>query len=241
MDTTDLGRLCAINQFEFTFHRHNSSAPTSRSTSPQRLTPEIGSQTHFGTRRPLSHNASVESLPGATDDLLQLIVPQNREKNYQCPCGDTCEEKIKSKSMRRHIINAHNIPIIDFGTSSATISLPPKTPVENSCLILVEDDISFYTKLELSDGDYFITTFAQADETECSKYYLEVKIGNAFPNDSIQSKEIISRSAVLSLEKSSWKCALDTRNGISMSKVCILATFDNFNIDIHLTASIKHI
>lgn len=219
------------------FYRQNSSAPTSRSTSPQRLTPEIGAQTHFGTRRPLSHNASIESLPGAADDLLQLIVPQNREKSYQCPCGSTCEEKIKSKSMRRHIINAHNMPIIDFGSSSATISMPPKTPVENSLLILVEDDISFYTKLELTEGDYFITTFAQTDDTECSKYYLEVKIGT---NDTIQSKEIISRSVTLSLEKNSWKCALHNKSGISISKVCILSTFDN-NAEIYLTASIKRI
>lgn len=221
------------------FYRQNISAPTSRSTSPQRLTPEIGSQTHFGTRRPLSHNASIESLPG-TADFLQLIVPQNHDKNYHCPCGVTCEEKIKTKSMRRHIINAHNIPIIDFGTSSATISMPPKTPVENSCLILVEDDICFYTKLELSDGDYFITTFGQTDETECSKYYLEVKIGNTAKNDSIQSKEIISRSVALTLEKNSWKCALHSKNGISISKACISATFDN-SIEIHLTASIRRI
>lgn len=213
------------------FYRQNSSAPTSRSTSPQRLTPEIGSQTHFGTRRPLSHNASIESLPGVADDLLQLIVPQNREKSYQCPCGNTCEEEIKSKSMRRHIINAHNMPIIDFGSSSATISMPPKTPVENSCLILVEDDICFYTKLELTEGDYFITTFAQADESECSKYYLEVKIG-------IQSKEIISRSVTLSLEKNSWNCALRNKSGIAISEVCILSTFGN-NAEIYLTASIK--
>lgn len=222
------------------FYRQNNSAPTSRSTSPQRLTPEIGSQTHFGTRRPLSHNASIESLPGAADDLLQLIVPENSEKSYQCPCGDTCEEKIKSKSMRRHIINTHHIPIIDFGTSSATISMPPKTPVENSCLILVEDDICFYTKLEFTEGDYFVTTFAQTDETECSKYYLEVKIGNAITNDSIQSKEIISRSVALSLETNSWKYALCTKNGISISKVCILSTFDN-NAEIYLTASIRRI
>lgn len=232
---------CTAISVTFLFYRQNNSAPTSRSTSPQRLTPEIGSQTHFGTRRPLSHNASIESLPGATDDLLQLIVPQNREKNYQCPCGDTCEEKIKSKSMRRHIINDHNIPIIDFGTSSATISMPPKTPVQNSCLILVEDDICFYTKLEFTDGDYFVTTFAQTDEIECSKYYLEVKIGNAIASDaSIQSKEIISRSVALSLEKKSWKYALCTKNGISISKVCVLSTFDN-NAEIHLTASIRRI
>lgn len=221
-------------------HRHNNSAPTSRSTSPHRLTPEIGSQTHFGTRRPLSHNASIESLPGAADDLLQLIVPQNRERNYQCPCGDACEEKIKSKSLRRHIISAHNIPIIDFGGSSATISIPPKIPVEKSCLILVEDDICFFTKLEFTEGDYFITTFAQTDETDSSKYYLEVKIGNASTGDSIQSKEIISRSVALSLEKNSWKYALRSKNGISISKACILSTFDN-NAEIYLTASIRRI
>ncbi|XP_037028688.1 uncharacterized protein LOC119068928 [Bradysia coprophila] len=220
--------------------RHNSSAPTSRSTSPQRLTPEIGSQTHFGTRRPLSHNASIESLPGAADDLLQLIVPENREKKYQCPCGVVCEEKMTRKSMRHHIINTHHIPIIDFGTPSATIALPPRTPMENACLILVEDEICFYTKLELIEGDYFITTFAQTDEMECSKYYLEVKIGNSTANDSIQSKEIISRSIVLSLEKNSWKCALCDKNGVSISKECISATFDN-TADIHLTASIKRI
>lgn len=140
--------------------------------------------------------------------------------------------------MRHHIINTHNIPIIDFGTSSATITLPPKKPVENSCLILVEQGICFYTKLELTDGDYFITTFV-TDESECSKFYLEIKIGNATANDSIQSKEIISRSTVLSLEKNSWKCAFGDKNGVSISKACIAATFEN--VDIHLTASIKRI
>lgn len=188
----------------------------------------------------MSHNASIESLPGAADDLLQLIVPENREKTYKCPCGDDCEEKIKSKSLRRHIINSHNIPIIDFGNSSATISMPPRTPVEKSCLVLVEDEISFYTKLEFAAGDYFITTFGQTDEMECSKYYLEVKIGNATSNDTIRSKEIISRSVTLSLEMNSWKCALDMKNGISISKECILSTFSD-NAEIHLTASIKRI
>lgn len=182
----------------------------------------------------------MESLPGATDDLLQIIVPENREKKYQCPCGVKCDEKMSRKSVRHHIINTHNIPIIDFGASSATITLPPRQPVESSCLILVEDETCFYTKLELSDGDYFITTFAQTDEMECSKYYLEAKIGNPTEQDSIQSKEIISRSVVLSLEKNSWKCALASKNGISISKACISATFDK-NADIHLTATIKRI
>lgn len=142
--------------------------------------------------------------------------------------------------MRRHINSTHNIPIIDFGSSSATISMPPKTPVENSCLILLEDDICFYTKLDVTDGDCFVTTFAQTNETECSKYYLEVKIGSAVTNDSIQSKEIISRSVALSMENNSWKNAFCTKNGITITEACILSTFDS-NTDIHLTASIKRI
>lgn len=104
----------------------------------------------------------------------------------------------------------------------------------------MEDDICFYTKLEATDGEYFITSFGQADETDCSKYFLEVKIGNTSTNESIQSKEIISRSVILTLEKYSWKSALAAKNGISISKACILATFD-INTDINLTASIKKI
>lgn len=92
-------------------------------------------------KRPVSCNVSSESLSGLS---LPRIV---EEKYYQCPGGNLCQETVRESLLIQHINKIHNMPLISFGTSSAEITLPPKKPVENASLILLEDKMSFWLRL----------------------------------------------------------------------------------------------
>lgn len=97
----------------------------------------------IGIRRPLSCNASTESLPN-------LVPPKGTEVEsfYCCPSGDDCfDAKLTSSSLIQHINEIHHRPTISFGTSSAEISLPPRSPIENASLILVVDGKQFWIKV----------------------------------------------------------------------------------------------
>lgn len=188
-------------------HSPNSSAPSSRSTSPHRLTPDLGSQTHLGTRRPRSHNVSVESLNGmVTEDHLQLYVPSIKDEPilYYCPCHEQCNQKLKSSQLRKHITEDHQIPIISIGQSSAEIGLPPRAPIENACLTLLCDDQIVWLKLKCFSDEYFIAGLLENSINQSTRYYLEVKVRN-ITNEKILSKEIVSRCAIGSMQQHSWK------------------------------------
>lgn len=192
----------------FFFCSPNSSAPSSRSTSPHRLTPDLGSQTHLGTRRPRSHNVSVESLNSimTTEDRLQLYVPSVKVEAplFYCPCHEQCNQKLKSTQLRKHIIDHHNVPIISIGQSSAEIGLPPRAPVENAFLTLQCDGQIVWIKLASFSDEYFIAGLLENSLDLSARYYLEVKVRNV-TNEKILSKEIVSRCAIGSLEQHSWK------------------------------------
>lgn len=164
---------------------------------------------YLGTRRPNSHNVSVESLTTlSVDDTtsMRLEIP-TKSLDFQkfcCPCDELCETKMNSSNLQRHVTDFHKTPIVSFGQSLAVIGLPLKPPIETACLILAQADHSFWIKLKYSDGQYFIGALMQNTEMESARYYLEVKIGN-MESEKIHTKEIVTRCAVHSLQNASWK------------------------------------
>lgn len=97
---------------------------------------------NLATRRPVSCNASSESLPTF------LPSSMNSETKFCCPAGNDCyEEKLTNASLTHHINKVHQIPTISFGCSSAEISLPPRAPIENASLILLLDGKQFWLKV----------------------------------------------------------------------------------------------
>lgn len=111
--------------------------PSSNSRVGNELSSSLGS---LQVRRPVSCNASSESLPSSLPRIVE-------EKFFKCPAGISCEEKVRESSLTKHINLKHGIPSISFGTSSAEIALPPKTPIDNASLILVEDSKQFWLRL----------------------------------------------------------------------------------------------
>lgn len=93
----------------------------------------------LSTRRPRSCNASSESLP--------IFLPRV-DTFYCCPAGDECfEEKLTSSTLIQHINEAHQLPVVSFGSASVEISLPPRAPIENASLILLLDGKQFWVKV----------------------------------------------------------------------------------------------
>lgn len=184
----------------------HSSAPNTRSPSPNHLTPDwAGSQTFLGTRRPRSTHASNESLNSLTTHSgLQLVVPPLDDVRFSCPSGEECDCKLLALELSRHLTEQHNIPVICFGTSSAEISVPPKAPITNAALILVLDNKSFWFKLNYVDGSYHMQALYQGAECDAAKYYLEVNIRNV-TGEKLLAKELVARNAVYSLLKMSLK------------------------------------
>jgi hypothetical protein len=67
---------------------------------------------------------------------------------YCCPAGDACfEEKLTNSTLIPHINEAHQLPVVSFGSSSAEISLPPRAPIQNASLILWLDGKQFWVKV----------------------------------------------------------------------------------------------
>lgn len=113
-------------------------------------------------RRPTSCNVSTENLSNRDaaiggvdgnsnnncDDVIQIPVPLRiPEFSYLCPCGGGGCPKLPGNKINQHITEMHKVPIISFGTESAEISLPPRIPIENACLILILDGQQFWLKL----------------------------------------------------------------------------------------------
>lgn len=98
------------------------------------------SQGSFPNKRPSSCNVSTENL--------SLIIPVPVMKSFYCPCGENCEKKLKSNELNRHISEVHKMVVISFGFCSAEISIPPRTPVENACLVLNLENLNFWLRLE---------------------------------------------------------------------------------------------
>ncbi|KAL1376898.1 hypothetical protein pipiens_004281 [Culex pipiens pipiens] len=257
------GKSLSLSSSEI-FNRDNTvSVP--RCTSANRLAPELTTScnslsavTSTTPRRPtssLSCNVSAESLSSIPENGgLQLVVPSSVNGQKQriagiesecslcCPCGEYCNDKIGASELDRHVTERHRTPIISFGTASAEISLPPRTPVDNACLVLVLDGRKFWLKL-ISDpnsiGDIFISALFQGGEAESRNYALEVVIRKAGPNH-ILGKELISRSEVHPMQAKSWNDISNTRSGVFYSADSIRSTFEP-ETEILLKASIKRL
>ncbi|XP_058812670.1 uncharacterized protein LOC131677100 isoform X1 [Topomyia yanbarensis] len=230
--------------------RRDNTVSVPRCTSSNRLAPELAASCNsLSTRRQtssLSCNVSAESLGSIPENGVQIVVPgaNSRQQGvtYCCPCGEYCSDKINVSELEQHVTEHHRTPIISFGTASAEISLPPRTPVDNACLVLILHGHKFWLKLISSPssvGDIFISALLQGDETECRNYALEVVIRKAGLHQ-ILGKELISRSEVHSMEGKSWNDISNTRSGVYYTGECIKSTFEP-ETEILLKASIKRL
>lgn len=146
----------------------------------------------------------MESLTG--DESVRLEIPLNsREaKQYYCPSGEHCTEKLSASVLATHVSQSHRTAVISFGEPYANIALPPRPPIDNASFVLQLDDIQFWIKLKFESGEYFIAALMQNSVSESVRYYLEVQVGN-MTTEKILSKEIVTRCAVVSMEQKSWK------------------------------------
>lgn len=132
---------------------HCSPESTQMSVTPSMMTQKLGSDLSNscgsllgGSRRnPRSCNGSSESLP--------ILLPSrsnNDECLYFCPAGVDCvSDKLKADQLIHHVNSVHRQPSIFFGYSSAEISLPPKSPIDNASLILELDGKQFWVKVNV--------------------------------------------------------------------------------------------
>ncbi|XP_055615926.1 uncharacterized protein LOC129762014 [Toxorhynchites rutilus septentrionalis] len=241
------GKSLSLSSSEI-FKRDNTvSVP--RCTSANRLAPELTiSCSSLNTRRPtssLSCNVSAESLSSIPENGIHITVPPNvhlQPATFCCPCGQYCSDRINASDLDRHVTDHHRTPIISFGTATAEILLPPRTPVDNACLVLILDGHKFWLKL-ISDpssvGDIFISALGQGSEEDCRNYALEVVIRKAGLHQ-ILGKELISRSEIHSMEGKSWNDISNTRSGVLYSNECIKSTFEP-ETEVLLKASIKRL
>lgn len=135
---------------------------------------------------------------------LEIPLSSREAKQYHCPYGEQCTEKLKASVLVTHVSQSHRTAVISFGEAYANIALPPRPPIDNAGLVLQLDDIQFWIKLKFEGGEYFIAALMQNSVTESAKYYLEVQVGN-MTTEKILSKEIVTRCAVFSLEQRSWQ------------------------------------
>ncbi|XP_053698322.1 uncharacterized protein LOC128745309 [Sabethes cyaneus] len=230
--------------------RRDNTVSIPRCTSSNRLAPELAASCNsLTTRRPtssLSCNVSAESLGSIPENGIQITVPPSatpaRVASLFCPCGDYCNDKINASELEQHVTEHHCTPIISFGTASAEISFPPRTPVDNACLVLILDGHKFWLKLISSPsptGDIFISALLQGGEILSRSYALEVVIRKAGLNQ-LLGKELISRSKIHSMETKSWNDISNTRSGIYYTNECIKSTFDP-ETEVLLKASIKRL
>uniref|UniRef100_A0A182PUE3 PDZ domain-containing protein n=1 Tax=Anopheles epiroticus TaxID=199890 RepID=A0A182PUE3_9DIPT len=240
------GKSLSLSTSEI-FKRDNS-VSVLRCPSANRLAPELsGSYNSLSIRRPtssMSCNVSVESLSSIPENGIQLTVPvrPTAQPTYHCPCGEYCADLIAAPELQEHVTVHHRTPVISFGTASAEISLPPRTPVDNACLLLLLDGHKFWLKL-VSDtstiGDIFLSALLEGSPELSKNYALEVIIRKE-GFDQILGKELISRSEVYSMVDKSWNDLVNTKSGVFYTGVCIRATF-SADTEILLKASIKRL
>ncbi|GAB0098996.1 uncharacterized protein DMENIID0001_148130 [Sergentomyia squamirostris] len=185
----------------------------------------------LSTRRPPSCHTSTESV-------IEIVVPKFVDNMYKCPCGENCDSTFSSAELRRHILDGHGVPILTFGTASAEISLPPRTPVENACLLLQLEEKIFWLRLDTSDGNLFTSALIQSPHSDSSKYLLEVIVQNVTA-EKLMQRQLITRTAVHSLQSHSWHEVLRQRRGILYTKKSITSTFDPEADVLLLRASVK--
>uniref|UniRef100_A0A182XVG5 Uncharacterized protein n=1 Tax=Anopheles stephensi TaxID=30069 RepID=A0A182XVG5_ANOST len=239
------GKSLSLSSSEI-FKRDNS-VSVLRCPSANRLAPELSASYNSLTiRRPtssMSCNVSVESLSSIPENGIHLTVPvRPAQLSYHCPCGEYCSDVIAAPELQEHVTVHHRTPVISFGTASAEISLPPRTPVDNACLLLLLDGHKFWLKL-ISDtstvGDIFLSALLEGSSELSKNYALEVIIRKE-GFDHILGKELISRSEVYSMVDKSWNDLVNTKAGVFYTGVCIRATFSP-DTEILLKASIKRL
>ncbi|KFB42626.1 AGAP002322-PA-like protein [Anopheles sinensis] len=240
------GKSLSLSSSEI-FKRDNS-VSVLRCPSANRLAPELSaSYNSLTVRRPtssMSCNVSVESLGSIPENGIQLTVPVLHPfpATFHCPCGEYCSDLISAPELQQHVTVHHRTPVISFGTASAEISLPPRTPVDNACLLLLLDGHKFWLKL-ISDtstiGDIFLSALLEGSPELSKSYALEVIIRKE-GFDHILGKELISRSEVHSMVDKSWNDLVNTKAGVFYTGVCIRATFSP-DTEILLKASIKRL
>uniref|UniRef100_A0AAG5CSM6 PDZ domain-containing protein n=1 Tax=Anopheles atroparvus TaxID=41427 RepID=A0AAG5CSM6_ANOAO len=244
------GKSLSLSSSEI-FKRDNS-VSVLRCPSANRLAPELSaSYSSLTVRRPtssMSCNVSVESLGSIPENGIQLTVPVLHPSSpasshtFHCPCGEYCSDLIAAPELQQHVTVHHRTPVISFGTASAEISLPPRTPVDNACLLLVLDGHKFWLKL-ISDtstvADIFLSALLEGGPELSKNYALEVVIRKEGFGQ-ILGKELISRSEVHSMVDKSWNDLVNTKAGVFYTGECIRATFSP-DTEILLKASIKRL
>lgn len=146
----------------------------------------------------------MESLTGEESVRLEIPLSSREAKQYYCPYGVQCNEKLSASVLVTHVSQTHRTAVISFGEAFANIALPPRPPIDNASIVLQLDDVQFWINLKFECGEYFIAALMQNSVAESGRYYLEVQVGN-MTTEKILSKEIVTRCAVVSMEQRSWK------------------------------------
>lgn len=169
-NTVSVPRCTSANRLapELTTSCNSLSAVTS--TTPRRPTSSLSCNVSAESLSSIPENGGLQLVvPSSVNGQKQRIVGMESECSLCCPCGEYCNDKIGGKEddldfatppsklsapclftaseLDRHVTERHRTPIISFGTASAEISLPPRTPVDNACLVLVLDGRKFWLKL----------------------------------------------------------------------------------------------
>lgn len=139
----------------------------------------------------------------------------------QCP-------KMSSADLRRHINETHEIPIISFASSTASIRLPPVEPVDNAFL-LFRQGVHHHIWLRLHYDEEMLFCAALLERSPAAStnegrecFTLETSI-----KTEAGQKELIDRCDITAIEgENCWNRLRDERKGIFYSKESLRSTFD---------------
>lgn len=157
-----------------------------------------------------------QSAPAATEAVL-----------FHCPAGTSaCTARLRGAQLADHVGEVHRAAVVSFGDAvAAVVDLPPRQPLDGSCLVLRLHDIRFWVRLHYADGEYVLAALAQASDTEAARYDLEVRVGMAAVGERVVAREIVSHCAVQSLQCRAWHEVLEAHDGIVLSAESIGVTF----------------
>lgn len=188
-----------------------------------------------------SSSSSCENLGPTSADSpppppLMLQVP--RLQHLSCVlAADECP-MMSHTELRRHINETHQIPIISFAASAATIRLPPVEPVDNAFL-LFRQGVHHHIWLRLHYDDEMLfcaallerspaaTSAAAAssinDDDHREGFTLETSI-----RTEAGQKELIDRCEITAIEEANcWNRLMGEKKGIFYTKDSLRSTFDS--------------
>lgn len=165
-----------------------------------------------------------------------LIVPNLQ--HLPCVLHDKCAEMMCSVDLRRHVTEKHQIPILSFGGSSASIRLPPVEPLDNAFLLFRQGvHHNIWLRLHYDNEILFCAALLERSPATQSGSKEEFTLETSIKKETCH-KELIDRCDIQSIDECNWTQLLAEKTGIFYTKESLRSTFDNDNDNLLLSVKV---